>query len=116
MKFLKLFTLFVLVLATLCLPCPGGEETEGGWTEVGELAYSYAYARTWLGHQMRKDGWKCTIGFTAGRKGEQEHSVWVRGRRKMQMMIWRIDSNRTGYSKGEIPEEKTGTNKRAKKK
>jgi|GEM_PF-4346573 len=75
---------------------------EQGWTESGELAYSYAYARTWLGHQMRKDRWVCKIGFTAGAKGEQEHSVWTKGNRKMQVMIWKIDSCRTGYAKGEI--------------
>lgn len=73
-----------------------------GWTESGELAYSYAYARTVLGHRMRAAGWVCKLGFTAGKNGEQEHSVWVKGSRKMQLMIWKIDSSRTGYSKGEI--------------
>lgn len=73
-----------------------------GWTESGELEYSYAYARTVLGHRMRAAGWVCKLGFTAGKNGEQEHSVWVKGSRKMQLMIWKIDSSRTGYSKGEI--------------
>ena len=80
-----------------------------GWTESGELAYSYAYARTVLGHRMRAAGWVCKLGFTAGKNGEQEHSVWVKGSRKMQLMIWKIDSGRTGYSKGEI---KAGDDKR----
>ena len=80
-----------------------------GWTESGELEYSYAYARTVLGHRMRAAGWVCKLGFTAGKTGEQEHSVWVKGSRKMQLMIWKIDSGRTGYSKGEI---KAGDDKR----
>ena len=78
----------------------------GSWQESGELSYSYAYARTVLGFRMRRDGWVCLLGFTAGKHGEQEHSVWMKGNRKMQLMIWRIDSGRTGYAKGEIREGK----------
>ena len=88
--------------------CTAAEKIPGGWTESGTLPYSYAYARTYIGYQMRKDGWTCKIGFTAGSKREQEHSVWHKGNRKMQVMIWRIDSGKTGFSKGEITANKQG--------
>ena len=100
---MKTLSIMLLVAATIGIPRSNGAETDG-WQESGELEYSYAYARTWLGHRMRLEGWICKTGFTAGKNGEQEHSVWVKGSRKMQLMIWKIDSNRTGYSKGEIRE------------
>ena len=103
-KMKKAFCISVLCL-TVCLLCRGNE-IPGNWQESGELEYSYAYARTVLGYRMRRDGWVCKLGFTAGKNGEQEHSVWVKGSRKMQLMIWKIDSNRTGYSKGEIRDRK----------
>lgn len=89
--------LLLLLIAVCAVPA-----FADGWTESGELEYSYAYARTVIGYRMRAEGWVCKLGFTAGKHGEQEHSVWVKGSRKMQVMIWKIDSNRTGYSKGEI--------------
>lgn len=101
-KKLNIFFFFAL---TVGLAITDGT-VPGGWSESGELAYSYAYARTVLGFRMRRDGWVCLLGFTAGKHGEQEHSVWVKGNRKMQLMIWRIDSGRTGYAKGEIREGK----------
>ena len=94
-------SVLITLLTLLAIACMAGEAGDG-WQESGELAYSYAYARSWLGHRMRREGWRCTVCFTAGRRGEQEHSVWVRGERKMQLMIWRIDSGRTGYCKGEL--------------
>lgn len=99
--------MFLLFLACLCLPLQAAENAVS-WTKSGELAYSYAYARTWLGWKMRSKGWMCRFGFTIGAKQKAEHSVWEKNGRKMQIMIWRIDSNKTGYSMGEIPEkEKT---------
>ena len=94
--------LYILFLCIAFLPLAAAEKIAGGWTETGELSYSYAYSRSVLGYRMRKDGWVCRRGFTAGRHGEQEHSVWEKGERKMQLMIWKIDSGRTGYAKGEI--------------
>ena len=93
--------LYIFLLANAFL-CGAAEKIPGSWTESGVLPYSYAYARTSMGHKMRKEGWECKIGFTAGRKREQEHSVWQKGEKKVQLMIWRIDSGKTGYSKGEI--------------
>ena len=99
------FFIFILIL-TFSFYCNAIEKIPGGWTETGTLPYSYSYARSYIGHKMRKDGWICKIGFTAGQKREQEHSVWHKGNRKMQVMIWRIDSGKTGYSKGEITANK----------
>lgn len=93
-----------VLVVLICLISVSGAGA-GGWQETGEVKYSYAYARTWFGYQMRKQGWSCKLGFTAGKKREMEHSVWKKGNRELQLMIWRIDSNRTGYSKGEIPGE-----------
>ena len=95
-------TLFYIFIFLSALVGGAAEKIPGGWTESGTLPYSYAYARNYIGHQMRKAGWICKIGFTAGAKREQEHSVWFKGDKKMQLMIWRIDSGKTGYSKGEI--------------
>ena len=103
-----LFYIFILFSAFCCC---AAEQIPGGWNESGTLPYSYAYARNYIGYQMRKDGWICKIGFTAGKKREQEHSVWHKGNRKMQIMIWRIDSGKTGYSKGEINSGKQGKKK-----
>ena len=102
---MKRFMIIFLLMFFACAQS-AGDKAGDGWTESGELSYSYTYARTVLGHRMRRDGWVCLLGFTAGKHGEQEHSVWVKGNRKMQLMIWRIDSGRTGYAKGEIREGK----------
>ncbi len=92
-----LFCAILLTFSIMGLP--------GGWQESGEVKFSYAYARTWFGYQMRKQGWSCRLGFTSGEKRDMEHSIWQKGNRELQLMIWRIDSNRTGYAKGEIPNE-----------
>ena len=105
-------TIVLIPFLVLALCCFAVEKIPGGWTESGTLPYSYAYARSYLGHQMRKDGWTCKIGFTAGPKREQEHSVWHKGNRKMQVMIWRIDVGKTGYSKGEIIDGKRDKKRR----
>ena len=97
-----------IILLTAASVSGAVEKVPGGWTESGTLPYSYSYARSYIGHQMRKDGWVCKMGFTAGAKREQEHSVWQKGKRKMQVMIWRIGVGKTGYSKGEIITEKQG--------
>lgn len=104
--------IFFSLFAAILINCTAAEKKiPGGWTESGILPYSYAYARSYIGHKMRKDGWICKIGFTAGKKREQEHSVWHKGNRKMQVMIWRIESGKTGYSKGEITGNKQGMKK-----
>ena len=105
-----LFYIFIFFSMFVCRAA-AEKKIPGGWTESGILPYSYAYARTYIGHKMRKEGWICKIGFTAGKKKEQEHSVWHKGNRKMQIMIWRIESGKTGYSKGEITGNKQGMKK-----
>ena len=95
-------TFFYIFILSGAFLCGAAEKIPGGWTESGTLSYSYAYARTYMGYQMRKAGWRCRMGFTAGSKREQEHSVWQKGEKKIQLMIWRIDSGKTGFSKGEV--------------
>lgn len=100
----------VFYISVLIFPLLGGaaEKLPGKWSSSGVLDYSYAYARNYLGYQMRKAKWRCKTCFTAGAKQEQEHSVWYKGNRKMQLMIWRIDSGKTGFAKGEITAGKKG--------
>ena len=107
MKYFLFCTLFFLYIFSVIAI----EKIPGGWTASGTLPYSYDYARNYIGHQLRKDGWICKIGFTAGAKREQEHSVWHKGNRKIQVMIWRIEPGKTGYSKGEITSNKQSKNK-----
>ena len=78
---MKKIAIFLVLFPTLLLTA-AETRPAGGWQETGELAYSYAYARSVLGHRMRRDGWVCTFGFTAGKCREQEHSVWQKGRRR----------------------------------
>lgn len=77
-----------------------------GWDISGELPYSYAYARTWAGGKMRQAGWKCTRAFTSGKRNEVEHSIWIKGKQRLQMMLWRIDSGKTGYSQSSLTKGK----------
>ncbi len=87
------------LLLVLSLVSFADEKTDG-WTTTGELAYSFAYARNYLGHKLRLKGWECSLGVTAGKGRNIEISVWERDGKKLQLMIWRIDSGRTGYSWG----------------
>ena len=97
----------LLFFILLLIPCFSVIAKDGkGWDISGELPYSYAYARTWAGGKMRQDGWKCIKAFTSGKKNEIEHSVWQKGHQKLQMMLWRIDSDKTGYSQGSLTKEK----------
>ena len=96
--YIFLFTIFACFAAT-------AKESKG-WEISGTLPYSYAYARTWAGGKMRQAGWKCIKAFTSGKKNEIEHSVWQKGSRKLQMMLWRIDSDKTGYSQNSLTKGK----------
>ena len=100
--------LLLIIICGICsaFDCKEAEKVPGCWNESGVLPYSYAYARSYMGHELRKQGWICKTGFTAGAKRQQEHSVWQKGSKRMQLMIWRIDSGKTGYSKGEIVTDK----------
>lgn len=75
------------------------------WDESGTLDYAYAYARNYIGYKMRRAKWKCVMAFTSGGRGEVEHSVWTKGEKKLQLMIWRIDANKTGYSHAYIRDD-----------
>lgn len=98
-KILSLIFIFYVICASCAVP---GKSIPGKWQEHGVLAYDYTYARSVMGFRMRRDGWICKVSFTAGKKGIQEHSVWRKGLREKQLMIWRIDTGKTGYSIGEI--------------
>lgn len=99
----KIFFIFLFTILA-CFAATAKESKT--WDISGELPYSYAYARTWVGGKMRQAGWKCTKSFTSGKKNEIEHSIWERGSRKLQMMLWRIDSDKTGYSQSSLTKEK----------
>ena len=98
----KILLFLFLLLCGFCLMAKGNS----GWDISGELPYSYAYARTWVGGKMRHAGWKCTKAFTSGKKNEIEHSIWQKGSQRLQMMLWRIDSDKTGYSQSSLTKEK----------
>ena len=68
--------------------------------ERGEIPYDFPYACRKFGQKMRLAGWKCQLIFTVGR--HQEHSIWEKNGRRKQLMIWRMDTGRTGYLSGEI--------------
>ena len=53
---MKRFAIFLVLFPTLLLTA-AETKPAGGWQETGELAYSYAYARSVLGHRMRSAGW-----------------------------------------------------------
>lgn len=97
--------LLVVLLASMPLSAEKAKQQEEGWTTSGELAYSYSYAKTYLGHKLRLKGWVCKLGFTCGPRRSIEHSVWEKDGQKLQVMIWRIDANRTGYSWGEFTDK-----------
>ena len=99
-KFIRLFLLAGLLVLGVSSFADVGEGD--GWQVTGEVPYSYAYARSYLGFQLRREGWSCIQGFTTGAHGEVEHSVWSKGERRLQMMVWRIGVGRTGYSQGEF--------------
>ncbi len=98
---MKPFIISFLLLA-LAWSSIAANSSKKGWDFSGELAYSYAYARTWVGGKMRQAGWRCVKAFTSGAKNEIEHSIWSKGEQRLQMMIWRIDSDKTGYSQSNL--------------
>ena len=97
---------FFICIMTAWYQVHSGPEQEAkpaaGWDHTGELSYSYAYARSWVGNKMRTQGWRCTKSFSSGRNGTVEHSIWINGTRTVQMMIWRISSGRTGFAQKEL--------------
>ncbi|MBQ9754238.1 MAG: hypothetical protein IJV93_05750 [Lentisphaeria bacterium] len=98
---------FYIFLFVILAAFPLRAEERNGWGISGELPYSYPYARTWVGGKMRQAGWKCIKAFTSGKKNEIEHSIWEKGTSKLQMMLWRIASDKTGYSQRSLTKSKT---------
>lgn len=97
-------TLFLLLQLVFISSYARGNK---GWDVSGELPYSYAYARSWAGNKMRSAGWQCIRAFTSGKKNEIEHSIWRKDCQKLQMMLWRIDSDKTGYAQSSLSGKKT---------
>ena len=100
----KIFFIFLFTILA-CFSATAKESKT--WDISGELPYSYPYARTWVGGKMRQAGWKCIKAFTSGKKNEIEHSIWEKGTSKLQMMLWRIASDKTGYSQRSLTKSKT---------
>ncbi len=108
MKIFSAYILPCLLFAVVVLPKDATVLTNGipgqGWTQTGEMDCSVmAAVRQWdaaLGHQ----GWKRT---DSGKLNTTRHfSTWEKSGEKIAVLIWEKDIGKSGFSWGELKEEK----------
>lgn len=100
------FAIFLLAFSTVAESA--GENVEampsGGWQETGQLPLSYAAARNRLASRFENQGFQLVHEIDLGRCGERRLMLWEKLGKKVMVMLWRIDVDKSGYSIGEVKE------------
>lgn len=98
----------ILLLAFPAVAQSAGENGEampsGGWQETGQLPLSYAAARNRLASRFESQGFRLVHEIDLGRRGDKRLMLWEKAGKKVMVMLWRIDVDKSGYSIGEVKE------------
>jgi len=86
------------------------DDTGKSWTQTGENDCSLLSARDKWNASLKRQGWTLKNEFTPVKSADQYFSVWRREGRRIILMLWRIDSGKSGFSWGDY----SAANKEAK--
>ena len=101
---------FLLMLPLVAQERAGQEKTNfplsGGWEVEGRLELSFASARNHMRSRFEGKGFLLRHEIEMGKHRERCLMLWEKEGRQFIVMLWRMDVNQTGYSIGEIKDDK----------
>ena len=109
MKKTRIADFIFLVLATLAvgieLP-PGStvsisDDTGAAWARAGENDCSLLAAKAKWHASLKRQGWTLGNEFSPAKSADQYFSVWQKKKSRIILMLWRIDSGKSGFSWGD---------------
>ena len=109
MKKTRITTFIFLVLAsfTVSIELPLGstasisDDTGATWAQTGENDCSLLSAKSKWHASLKRQGWILKNEFSPIKSADQYFSVWRRNERRIILMLWRIDSGKSGFSWGD---------------
>ena len=76
------------------------------WTNSGEMQLSYAAARVRVISKYEGAGFKLKHEIPMGKRNSRCLMLWEKGDVKTIVMLWKMDIGRTGFSTGEMRDDK----------
>lgn len=73
-------------------------QKDKGWQTVGELPVSFQQAQTQLSARIAAANWAHVHTITLGR--DRVLDAWRRGKEELTVMVWRVETAKSGFSYG----------------
>lgn len=108
MKKTRIADYIIIMLAALAvrieLP-PGStvsisDDTGAAWAQTGENDCSLLAAKAKWHMSLKRQGWALEREFSPAASADRSFSVWLRKKSRIILMLWRIDSGKSGFSWG----------------
>ena len=105
----------VLVLLLLAFPAlahetPSANELQkklkGGWQEYSQMALTLTAAKIRLKTRFERENYQLKHEIEMGKHNESCLMLWEKNGKQVIVMVWRIDVNQTGYSIGEVKNDR----------
>ncbi len=82
------------------------QRLKGGWEEEGKLDLTLAAAKVRMKTRFERLQFQLKHEIDMGKHNERCLMLWEREGRQFILMLWRMDVNQTGYSIGEIKDDR----------
>ena len=82
------------------------QSLKGGWEEEGKLELSFAAAKVRMKSRFERHQFQLKHEIELGKHNERCLMLWEKEGRQFIVMLWRMDVNQTGYSVGEIKNDR----------
>ena len=102
--------LLLLALPALAHESPSANELKkklkGGWQESSQMDLTLTATKLRLKSRFEREGYQLKHEIEMGKHNESCLMLWEKNGRQVIVMVWRIDVNRTGYSIGEVKNDR----------
>ena len=104
---LGLFMLLLPLAAQEVMPLANPQPNlKGGWEEQGKMDISLAAARVRMKTRFELKQFQLKHEIEMGKHNERCLMLWEKDGRQFIVMLWRMDVNQTGYSIGEVKNDR----------
>ena len=105
--FMLLLPLAAQEVMPLANPQPNPQPNlKGGWEEQGKMDISLAAARVRMKTRFELKQFQLKHEIEMGKHNERCLMLWEKDGRQFIVMLWRMDVNQTGYSIGEVKNDR----------
>ena len=88
-------------------PAPDARTAPGGkWEQTGQFPLPLAAARGRMRTRFEGEGYALKQEIALGTRQDRYLMLWQKGERQVLVMVWRQDVNQSGYSIGEVKNDR----------